>query len=646
MGRQFKETAVERLVEPGHIGGMTTRNRIVMPPMVTNYADTKGFITKKQMDYYIKRAKGGVGYITFEHTSISNQGKLTNHVTLISEAEHTKYFKMLVDAVHLEGCPIVVQINHAGRQTSSAITGEPIVAPSPIPCPVRKEMPKELSNEEIKGLVQQFADAAERVRKTGADGVEIQMGHGSLICSFLSPFSNKRQDDYGGTKEKRARFALEILRAVRKCVGITYPVICRMSLKEYVQGGLELEDTKSYARILEQNGASALHLSAASPVSIYMNHPSYYVEEGVFVPLAQEIKKTATIPIIAVGRIKNPLHAEQILDEGSADFISMGRALISDPFLPQKAFDGCFDDIVPCISCNRCIKSIRQGSLACTVNPEVGKEGEHPRPKAGYEKRVMVVGGGPGGMRAAQTAAQRGHSVSLYEKKGQLGGQVLLGSRPPHKGGLMDFIGYQYRQLHKLGIDIQLNTLVTPQMVEQVRPDALVIAAGAQQCLPDISGMKNNQCHLIEEVYSDKVDLGSHAVILGGGAVGAELADFISEKGIQVTLIEMQRDIAMDLVPHLSHFLKERLKSKNVRIQTSTKVIGFDVSSILTMGPEGRRRITGFDSVILTMGFESDKALTERLQEKVKEIHLIGDAVAPREIIDAVAEGHEVGMKL
>lgn len=637
---------LRHLSKPGRIGGMTTRNRIVMPPMVTKFADENGCITQQQIDYYRTRAKGGVGYITFEHTSVSKQGMLMPRVALISNDTHKAHINKLVDTVHVEGCPIVVQINHAGRQASSAVTGQPIVAPSPLPCPVRKEPPKVLRVEEINALVGQFADAAERVKQAGADGVEIQMGHGGLICSFLSPFSNIRDDDYGGSREKRARFAMEILQAVRQRVGVDFPIICRMSLKEYVAGGIELEDTKYYSQCLEKNGADALHLSAASSASIYMNHPPYYVEEGIHATLAHEIKNEVAIPVIAVGRIKNPLQAETILNEGQADFITMGRALISDPFLPDKAFNGQFDDIVPCISCNRCIKSIRLGSLACTVNPEVGKEGTMSGGKTSSPKHVMVVGGGPGGMKAAEIAAKRGHGVSLYEKKDRLGGMILIGAKPPYKSGLMEYVDFQSRQLQKQGVKVKQNTAVTLQIVREENPDAVVLATGSRQILPDMPGIEKVPYYFVKSVYEESVDLGKHTVIVGGGGTGAELADYISEKGIQVTLIEMLDDIATELVPHLSYFLKKRLNDKRVRIETSTKVIEFDRRTILLEGPKGKSKITDFDSIVLASGFEADQTLLSDLQGKVPEIHTVGDAKEPREIIDAVSEGYEVGTTL
>ncbi len=327
----------ENLFSPFSIGSLNLANRLVMPPMATNYASPEGFVTERQIDYYVERARGGVGYITVEHTGILPQGKASPKMLMISSDEHELHIRKLVEAVQTAGSKIVVQINHAGRQTFAAVTGSPIIGPSPIPALPNMETPHELTAAEIEALVQAYAAAAGRVKQTGADGVEIHMAHGYLLCSFLSPFSNKRQDQYGGDLAGRARFPLQVLKSVRDCVGADFPIICRLSGDEYVEGGMKIEETKQIAGFLAMAGADALHISACNAASSYLNHPPYYVQEGVFVHLAEGVKSAVDIPVIAVGRIRTPALAERCIREGKADLISMGRALIADPMEIRSA---------------------------------------------------------------------------------------------------------------------------------------------------------------------------------------------------------------------------------------------------------------------------------------------------------------------
>ncbi|UCE35062.1 MAG: NADH:flavin oxidoreductase, partial [Deltaproteobacteria bacterium] len=368
--------SLDHLFSSFSIGTLRTENRIVMPPMATNYATPEGYVSERLIAYYVERAKGGVGYINTEHTGILQQGKAAPYMLLISTDEHGSSIRNLVEAIHGVGVKIVVQISHAGRQTSSTVTGSQIVGPSPIPCPTRDETPHELSIPEIEEIIRAFSAAAQRVKEAGADGVELHMAHGYLICSFLSPFSNRRTDRYGGNVQNRARLATEVLKSVRGRVGPDFPIICRLSGDEYVDGGLRVEETKQIAKILENEGADALHVSACNAASGYLNHPPYYVEEGVFVHLAQAVKSEVGIPVITVGRIRSPVMADRIIREGKADLVSMGRALIADPYIAKKAKDGRFEEIIPCISCNRCIQTLRKGAVQCAVNPEAGNEGQ------------------------------------------------------------------------------------------------------------------------------------------------------------------------------------------------------------------------------------------------------------------------------
>jgi len=617
-----------------------------MPPMATHFAGEDGSVNDRHIAYYVKRIKGGVGYITFEHTGVLKQGRAFPNMALIDSDQQIPPFKELVEAIHKEDGKIVIQINHAGRQTSASITGSPIVAPSAIPCPVRKEMPEELSLEEIQKIIDAFREAARRVKETGADGVEIHMAHGYLINQFLSPFSNKRTDEYGGDADRRMRMAIEVLRAVRNKVGPDFTVLCRLSADEYVEGGLKLENTKEIAKALERNGADALHVSACVAASGYLNHPPYYAEEGVFVHLAQGIKSVVGIPVIAVGRIRTPELANQILEEKKADLISMGRALIADPDLPTKALQGRREEIIPCISCNRCILSIRKGALQCAVNPETGREEIFKLKKTDRLKKVWIIGGGPAGMKAAEVAALRGHQVTLYEEKERLGGKFLLAAIPPRKQVLKEFIDQLTRQLEKLPIKIILGKPFGPASLRRGRPDVAIVATGAKPFFPPIDGIQEAKAISVEEALSGEVHLGRKILVVGGGGIGAEVADYLSENGKEVTLIEMREGIALDLVGHLQHFLNVRLRAKGVHILTSTKAIRFEKEGLWVEDPQGTKRLGGFDSIVISLGSIPNDELVESLKGKVPEVYVVGDASKPREVMEAVFEGEEVALKI
>ncbi len=634
------------LFSPVRIGKLELKNRIVMPPMATNFAGTEGKVNDRQIAYYVKRVQGGVGYVTFEHTGILKEGKASAGMALIDGDDKTPLFKKLVDAVHREGGKIFIQINHAGRQTSSSITGAPIVGPSAIPCPVRKEMPHPLSVGEIQGLVEAFRQAARRVKDAGADGVEVHMAHGYLLCQFLSPFSNQRDDEYGGSSEKRLKMPLDVLKAVRNTVGPDFPIVCRLSADEYVDGGLKLEDSIPIAKALEKNGADALHISACIAASVYLNHPPYYVGEGVFTYLAQGIKAAVKIPVITVGRIRTPDLANQVIEEKKADLVSMGRALIADPFLPKKAMEGKVEDIIPCISCNRCILSIRKGELYCAVNPETGREDTLVVKKAESPKKVWVIGGGPGGMKAAEIAARRGHQVTLYEAQDQLGGQFLLAAIPPHKQVLKEFVTYLWKQIDKVGVKTVLNKPFDVKPLEKEKPDAVILATGAKPLIPEIDGIQKAKVFTVWDALSKPGPLGQKVLVLGGGGVGAEVADFLSEKGKKVTLVEMREAIALDLVAHLQHYLNLRLKNKEVQVLTSTKALRFEEHGLWVEDPQGTRKLTGFDSVVISMGSVSIAGLTEGVKKKVSQVFVVGDAEKPREVMEALLEAEEAAIRI
>ena len=634
------------LFSPFKLGNIELKNRIVMPPMATHFAGEDGTINDRHIAYYLKRVRGGVGYVTSEHTGILKQGRAFPNMALIDRDQQIPSFKKLVEAIHQEGGKIVIKINHAGRQTSASFTGSPIVAPSAIPCPVRKEMPKELTQDEIQEIVAAFREAARRVKEIGADGVEIHMAHGYLLNQFLSPFSNHRTDEYGGDPERRMRLAVEVLRSVRNQVGADFAVLCRLSADEYVEGGLKLEDTKQIAKALEINGADGLHISACVAVSGYLNHPPYYAEEGVFAHLAQGVKSVVSIPVIAVGRIRTPELADKIVKEGKADLISMGRALIADPNLPAKAQQGKNDEIIPCISCNRCIQSIRKGVLQCAVNPETGREETFKLKKTEQPKKIWIIGGGPAGMKAAEIASRRGYQVTLYEKKGTLGGRFLFAAIPPQKQILKDYIDYLIHQLNRLPVKMMLGKSFTLASLKRGRPDVLIAATGAKSFFPPIDGIQESKAVYVEDALSGSVPLGKRILVVGGGGIGSEVADHLSEGGKEVTLVEMREGIALDLVAHLQHFLNKRLKEKGVNILVNTKVTRFEKNGLWVEDPQGLRKLEGFDSTVISLGSIPNDELVEPLKRKVPELYVICDAFKPREIMEAVLEGEEIALKI
>ncbi len=638
--------AFEYLFSPFSIGTLKLKNRIVMPPMATSYATPDGFVSDRQIAYYVERAKGGVGYINVEHTGIHEHGKASPKMLMISTDEHAAKIKNLIEAVHAAGGKIVVQINHAGRQTFSKVTGAPIVGPSAVPVSPAMEIPREMTVSEIEEMIEAYTLAAERVKKAGADGVEIHMAHGYLICSFLSPFSNKRKDQYGGDITGRARFALEVVRSIRHRVGSDFPIICRLSADEYVEEGLNIEATKQIAKLLEKEGADALHISACNAVSGYLNHPPYYVEEGVFVHLAEAVKSKVDIPVIAVGRIRTPAMADQIIRDKKADLVSMGRVLIADPHLPDKAKQGQFDDIIPCISCNKCVQTMRKDYLRCSVNPETGNEIQFRFSKADRPKQLWVVGAGPGGLKAAEIAALRGHQVKVFEKNNQTGGRMRIGANPPGKAIYNDFLDYLEKRVKALGVTLEMGKKFTEEMLMSEKPDAIIVATGAQPKFPDWKGVDESHVLSVDDVLSNQEEIGQNILVVGGGGSGAEVADYLSEMGKDVTLTEMLENISSDLVNHLQHYLLKRLRDKDVTILTSTRVLELGKGYAIVEDASGVRKLNGFDTIVLAVASASNDLIYKQIEGKVAELYLIGDAVKPREIVDAVYEGEKVAIEL
>jgi 2,4-dienoyl-CoA reductase-like NADH-dependent reductase (Old Yellow Enzyme family)/thioredoxin reductase len=640
-----------KLFEAGMIGKLRVKNRVVMPPMATNFAGPFGEPTERLIKYYAERAKGGVGLIIVENVQVKYpEGKNVACQLRLDQDKYIPSYQELAEAVQAYGARIFIQIHHAGRQYHD-IEGAEGVAPSAIPCGFLQQPVRELRSEEIRDLIERFSETALRAKKAGMDGVEFHGAHGYLIGQFMSPHTNQRLDEWGGTFDRRMRFPLEIIRRTREKVGPDFPLCFRFSADEFVPGGLTLEDSKMIAQRLETAGINVLHVSAGIYESMSKILEPMHYEEGWRVYLAEAIKKVVKIPVITVGQIRTPAIAEQILKEGKADFVALGRTLIADPEWPNKAREGREQEIRKCISCNiGCIGGHVFGDLymRCTVNPVVGHErleGWVDLKPAKKKKRVMVVGGGPGGMEAARIAALRGHEVTLYEKEKELGGQQRISSRAPGKSKLNFIREYYHHQLPKVGVKIELGKEVDGKMlIEKTKPNVVILATGAEPLLPDIPGISGKNVLMSWEVLSGKVEVsGKTVVIAGGGLVGCETALYLAEKGKKVTIVEMLEELATDMEP-ITRFdlLTERLPKAGIQSITKRVIAEISEKGVTVLDPLGKKSLVEAENVIIALGSKSANPLEEKAREIVPEVYVIGDAKEPRQIINATFEGASV----
>ncbi len=636
-----------RLFTPGKIGGMEIKNRIVMPPMGSAYAASDGQVSDLLVDHYEQRARGGVGLVIVEFTCVySPWGVLRPEEPLIDDDRFIPGLSRLVQAIKKHGARAAIQLAHPGREAHSKYTGSQPVAPSPIATPWG-EKPRELSSDEVKEMVNRFAQAAVRARKAGFEGVEIHGAHGYLIAEFLSPLANKRQDEYGGSIQNRSRFLAEVIQAVRAELGRDFPVWCRLNgMEAGEEGGLKLAEAEQVARIAEGAGADAMSISAFGfGKEATVNMPDV---PGSLLPLAEAIKKAVKVPVIAVGRI-TPEAGEKALKEGRADFIAMGRQLIADPELPRKAAAGRAGDVVPCIGCLTCIDGLmfREKTITCSVNATAGrKPGDVGIRPAHVTKRVVVVGGGPAGMEAARVAAIRGHRVTLCEKEDILGGQMLLAALPPHKQNIRDDTLYLIGQMEKLKVEVRTGNEINAGAVQKMRPDAVVVATGIAPVYPDIPGLDKRRTVLASDVLAGSAAVGKEVVVVGGGMVGCEVADFLSEKGKHITVVEMLPRLAADMVALLRSQLLSRLRTNGVSTFAGANVREISDGGLTLVDAKGKQQAVHADTIIIACGGKPRRELYDALTGAIPEVHLAGDALKPGTIQEAVARGFDISAAL
>ncbi|MDR1621960.1 MAG: FAD-dependent oxidoreductase, partial [Synergistaceae bacterium] len=638
---------LKKLFTPAAIGKMELKNRLVVSPMVCNFCDENGEATERFIAYHTEKAKGGWGLIITENYAITPDARGFSRMACMYEDGQITSHGKLTKSVHKHGAKIVGQMVHAGRQTDKSVnTGVQVVAPSAIPCPAKQEMPHELTADEIKRLVSAFGDTARRFKEAGFDGVEIHGGHGYLIAEFMSSYANKRVDEYGGALINRMRFVKEIIDDVRKKTGPDFPVLFRISSEEQMPGGRTIQDTMAIAVLLEEWGIDAIDITCGT-YGEDSTIPSMAVSHAWNIDSAARVKSVVSIPVMAVGRINEPVLAEAMLRSDKADFIIMGRGSLADPELPVKAQEGRLGMIRQCIGCLQgCIGRLQTvGEIACLVNPQLGFEyisiDKAPKPL-----KVAVAGGGPAGIEAARGAAMRGHSVTLYEKSDRLGGNFQIAAYPPYKGELSSYIAWAGRELEKRRVQILYNAEFTASVAKHEKYDAVVIATGAELSIPEgilISGDKALDAR--ELIYGGKAEAGQNVAVLGGGLVGLEAAVHLGWLGRNVTIFEMRDKIAADVESGVLPALLDLVKRYDLTVLTNANVKSVEGGRVKVSINEMDNEYV-FDTVALAFGLKPIDHLAEELKGIVPEIIAAGDARVPAKAVEAVRTGFVAGSSI
>lgn len=655
-----------KLMEPGYFGSLELPNRIVMSPMGTLFPGEWGEVTDTLVNYHVRRARGGAGMISTEichvGTSIDPLRTLAR-VLRIDDDLYIPGMATLTEAVHQAGAYIAIEITAGGGTQASAgpwmpglaeVETLPQASPSGIPSLVYPDKKtRALTADEVVRMVESFARGAARAKQAGFDAIEIHAHQGYLIAQFMSPYFNKRKDRYGGSPEGRLRFLLEIVEATRAKVGPSFPLGVRYSIDEYIEGGLELKEGLDIARKLEAAGIDDIHVACGVYGSKLTVTAPMYHPPGYMVHLAQAVKQVVKKTTVTVsGRLSDPDFAEQVLSDGKADFIAMGRGLLADPDLPNKVATGRVNEIRKCVYCNECRENLfRVYPIRCTVNPVMGREAQYDKLRpAETQKKVVVVGAGPGGMSAARVAALRGHRVVLCDRDAELGGLLKMASAPPHKDTYQSVIEYYRAELRKLpNVELKLGHNATADWILGQKPDAVIIACGAKQSLPQIAGAPAHRVVSAFDVLAEKATAGDRVIINKGGLFGCETANYLARQGKKVTVVEAGAVGATDMERWSWIALSGELKEAGVEILTRSSiksVVSEGVLAVTVAGADGAEKVVLADRLVLVPELAPSSALAKELTGKVPLVRVVGDARQPRRSRDAITEGYVVGFDL
>ncbi len=648
------QDAFPHLFSPLRIGGMAVKNRIFMSAMSTGLCDEENRVTREALAYYEARARGGAGFITSENVMVDADShyNIPNNMGLYRD-DQIPGVRALADCAHRHGAKLALQLLHGGPAASARLNGgrQPSAA-SAIPLRSAGELPRAMTHEEIARFIFNMGQAARRARQAGADAVEVHAAHRhGILGTFLSPLSNKRVDEYGGALDGRMRLLLEVVDEIRKTAGDDFPIVVRMSMTEFEPGGQSLLDAIYIARRLQRAGVSLLNLSNGSLETYWKTVTPSGTPRGVYTELAQQVKAAVDIPVGVIGRNCEPWAAEQVLELGRVDVVYMGRALLCDPEFPNKARTGRASEIRPCIGCTDCITHVHGPVIRCTMNPYAGRETQEPGP-AGEKKKVLVVGGGAAGLQAAAAAARRGHRVTLMEREEELGGQMRLAGVPIAKQDIAAGVQYLIGQAIRAGVEIRRGVRVDEETVRRLAPDAVVAATGGQPVIP---GFLKGAGQLVSawDVLAGKVSVGRNVVMVGGGAVGCETAEFLIHpqndrhpNGRRVTVIEMLDDIMTGDRSYARSLLVLRMQEKGCRIVTGAKVECVQ-GDRLTYSRDGERMtLSGVDTVVCALGVRPDAQLAEAAERLGIPVYTVGDAQKTGRIYEAITGGEAAAASL
>jgi 2,4-dienoyl-CoA reductase-like NADH-dependent reductase (Old Yellow Enzyme family)/thioredoxin reductase len=640
------------LFTPTRIGDVELPNRMVMLPMTTGFCESDETVGDRFVDFYAERARGGVGLIIIPFLPLSVGAALGPGLY------HDRFLpgvQKLTTAIRAYGAKSACQL----ITTYHAILRDDIpeiIAPSAVMNQLLRTMPRAVTREEIGMIVKAFGQAGRRAREGGFDAVEILVGAGYLLNRFLSPITNLREDEYGGTLENRMRIMMECVATIKKEAGDDFPIGMRLNVEEQMPGGHTIEVSKKVAQGLERAGISFINVYTGwheSPIPTVT--PS--LPKGVFAPLAGQIKSAVAVPVITANRINDPFIAEKILAEGQADLVGLGRALLADPHLPNKAKEGRMREITPCLACSNCLSTLltsaykkggQAASVICTVNPMLGREGQNLLAKAAHSKKVCIIGGGPAGLEAAWAAAVRGHQVTLFEKENELGGWLRVACLPPHKEELRTLLDNLVYRAELAGVEIRLSQEAGPGTIKSSRPDVLILAIGASPLIPAIPGIESPQVVSFVDVLTGRKSVKGSIIIIGGGLVGCETAEYLVEKSpgvTAVTVLEMLDRIAANISASYRPFFLARLKKIGIRLETQTLIEEITDTGVRVLR-KGNPEFMAADAVVVAVGLKADPALSESFQGLAPEAYVIGDGLQPRMIKESVEEGFAVGARI